>query len=235
MLNHAGSESALCLLAAGLPLGYHPPSMAGGRWICGAALAAAALAAAGPARAAAEEKGVRVSVRIVERESGTEARWGATGQLLVDHGAEERGISPSAQLLYVPAGGRGEIRIARSIPFVGWFLRRAQDAGMAEPDAEWRDVAAALEVEALPPGEDGEARVALTPELSFTQGRGRRRAAFASARLELALPAGTEVRLAPAPGQEEFYGRLLAAYDPQRRVRPVDLVLRALPPGDGGP
>ena len=38
---------------------------------------------------------------------------------------------------------------------------------------------------------------------------------------------GTEVRFAPPAALEAFYSRLLAGYDPLRRVWPVDLVLRA--------
>ena len=189
--------------------------------------------------AEAQPRGVLLEVRILDRASGAAAGWGATGQVLLPDAAPEgerqAAVSPTTQELFVPAGGRGEIRLGRAIPYVDWFLRRARAAGLAEPDAEWRDVEALLGVEVLVPAGDGAARLALTPELGFSLGRSRLRAAFASARLEIFLPPGEEVRLAPGPGQEEFYARLLVGYDPLRRVRPIDLVLRAAPAGSEEP
>jgi hypothetical protein len=217
----------------------------------GARLAAVLLAAglaAVPQAAPAQSEGVLVQVRILDRESGAAAGWGATGQVLLPAagpagerpglpGLEERptAVAPTDQELFVPAGGRGEIRLGRAIPYAGWFLRRARAAGLAAPEDDWRDVEAFVGVEALPPGPDGAAHLALTPELAYSQGRTRRRAAFAAARVAVTLPPGAEVRLAPGPGQEDFYARLLAGYGPLRRVRPIDLVLRAVPAAEEEP
>ena len=50
------------------------------------------------------------------------------------------------------------------------------------------------------------------------------------------LTPGAEVRFAPTAALEAFYSRLLAGYDPLRRVWPVDLILRAdLVDAESGP
>jgi hypothetical protein len=216
-------------------------------------LAALLLAAAAllphPARAgedAPAEPGVLVEARFVDPASGLEAEWGATGQILVApqagdpalahwRGARALATSPSRQSVTLAPGGRATIRVGREIPFSGWFLRLGRQAGQVEPGAEWREVESTFEVELAAAGTDGSVRLLLTPELAYLQGRTRRSVAFHDLRAEVLLGAGREARLAPAPTQGEFYRRFLAGYDPLRRVRGVDLLLRAVPPPPAPP
>lgn len=181
---------------------------------------------------------VRVEARLVDRESGREAAWGATGQILLPLVSGEGalanriGVRPGAtadprQSVVVVAGGRATIRIGRQIPFAGWILRYGQQRGYLEDVAEWREVESALEVEASAASHDGAVHLALTPAFVSLQGKTRRSVAYPDLRCEAVLAAGDEGRLKVAPGQEEFYRHLLAGYDALRRVRPVDLVLRA--------
>ena len=213
----------------------------------GAAVAAAILATlalvarAEPARAQGPEaKPMRIEARFVDRASGLEAVWGATGQILVptapaDPAAARWGqpravaSSPSRQSVTLDTGGRGLIRVGREIPFAGWFLRHGLRCGLLEEKTEWRDVESALEIEVGPAAADGTLRLSLTPEFGFAQGRARRSVAFPAERAEVLLAPGAEARFAPPPGLEGFYRRLLAGYDPLRRVWSVDMVLRAEP------
>lgn len=200
--------------------------------------AGAPLHAQEPPPSGPEARAVRVEARFVDRAGGQDAPWGATGQILVPAAPADPAVarwgearalasSPSRQGVTLEPGGRGLIRVGRGIPFAGWFLRHGQACGLLEEKTEWRDVESAFEVELGPPAADGSLRLVLTPEFGFAQGRARRSVPFPAERVEVLLAPGAEARLAPPAGLEAFYRRLLAGYDPLRRVWSVDMVLRA--------
>jgi hypothetical protein len=193
-----------------------------------------------PESAAAAGVPMIIEAQFVNQANGLEAGWGATGQILVPLPAADPALqrwrqaravatSPSRQSVTLTPGSRGLIRVGREIPFAGWFLRHGTSCGWLEEGAEWREVESALEVETSPPAADGTVRLAFTPEFSFLAGRTRRTVAFPGERVEIVLAPGAEARFVPGTAREAFYGRLLAGYDPLRRVWPVDLVLRADP------
>lgn len=207
-----------------------------------AAVAFALLALAAPGRA--QERGagggpvVLLEARFVDRATGLEAEWGATGQLLLPppatdpalahwRGARAVATTPSRQSVAVAAGGTGALRVGREVPFAGWLFRSGARAGLLDRGAEWREVESLLAVEVLAVEPGGTVRLALTPEFGYLHGRLRRSAVFTPLRVEILLAGGEEAALRGGPGQREFYERLLAGYDPLRRVRPVDLLLRA--------
>ena len=201
-------------------------------------LAGGLAARAQPQEPAAAAGGlVRVEARFVDRASGAEAGWGATGQILVPaqpgdpallrwRQARSVATSLSRQSVTLAQGGRGLIRVGREIPFAGWFLRHGTRCGWLEEGTEWREVESALEVEAWSQAADGTVRLVLAPEFSYLSGRSRRIVSFLGERTEIVVTPGTEVRFAPGAALESFYGRLLSGYDPLRRVWPVDLLLR---------
>jgi len=181
---------------------------------------------------------VRIEAHFVDRASGAEAGWGATGQILIPQQPGDPALlrwrqaravatSLSRQSVTLARGGQGLIRVGREIPFAGWFLRHGNRCGWLEVGTEWREVESALEVEAWLHAADGTVRLAIAPEFSYLTGRSRRSVSFPDERTEIVMTPGTEVRFAPAAAFEAFYSRLLAGYDPLRRVWPVDLVLRA--------
>lgn len=191
-----------------------------------------------PEPAVAQAGLVRIEARFVDRAGGVEAGWGATGQILVPpqpgdpallrwRQARAVATSLSRQSVTLAPGGRGLIRVGREIPFAGWFLRHGTRCGWLEAGTEWREVESALEVEAWSLAVDGTVHLVVTPEFSYLAGRSRRSVSFPDARTEIVVTPGTEVRFAPAAALEAFYSRLLAGYDPLRRVWPVDLILRA--------
>ena len=181
---------------------------------------------------------VRIEARFVDRASGTEAGWGATGQILVPpqpgdpallrwRQARAVATSLSRQSVTLARGGRGLIRVGREIPFAGWFLRHGTRCGWLEAGTDWREVESALEVVALSQAADGSVRLVIVPEFSYLTGRTRRSVAFPDESTEVVVTPGAEIRFAPPAALAAFYSRLLAGYDPLRRVWPVDLVLRA--------
>ena len=110
---------------------------------------------------------VRIEARLLDTGSGLEAGWGATGQILValppsdpalQRWRQDRTVatSPARQNLTLAPGGKGLIRVGRGIPFAGWFLRHGTRCGWIEEGTQWREVEAALEVEASPAA-DGKA------------------------------------------------------------------------------
>ncbi|HWR98581.1 MAG TPA: hypothetical protein VN317_09200 [Candidatus Methanoperedens sp.] len=218
------------------------------RYAAAAVVAAIALApalAGGPApvpaqampAAPAERRLVRIEARFVDGAGGQEAPWGATGQILVPVAPADSAVarwgqaravasSTSQQSVTLAAGGRGLIRVGREIPFAGWFLRQGLRCGQLEERTEWRDVESAFEIEAGAAA-DGTVRLLLTPEFGYAQGRARRTVSFPAERVEVLLVPGAETRLAPPAERRGFYRRLLAGYDPLRRVWSVEMLLRA--------
>jgi len=180
---------------------------------------------------------VRIEARFVDRTSGAEAGWGATGQILVPAQPGDPALlrwrrtrvlatSRSRQSLTLAGGRRGLIRVGREIPFAGWFLLYGTRCGRLEAGSEWREVESALEVAAVSQAADGTVHLEIAPEFSYLKGRTRRSVSFPDERIEIVVTPGTEFRFAPPTALEAFYRRLLAGYDPLRRVWPVDLVLR---------
>jgi hypothetical protein len=204
------------------------------------AVAVPAARAQSSGQGASPPSGIRIEARFVDRVSGLEAGWGATGQILLPpspgdpalqrwRDARTVAVSSSRQSLTLEPGGRGLVRVGREIPFAGWILRHGIRCGLVEEDASWREVESALEIELESPAgsADGSVRIAVTPEFSYLQGRTRRTVAFGGERVEIVLPPGGETRFVPPPSREPLYSRLLAGYDPLRRVGAVELVLRA--------
>lgn len=196
------------------------------------------MGAQGSATLPGDGRQVRIEARFVDRASGREVSWGATGQILVSPWPGDPALErlqqvrvvaalPTRQSLTLDPGERGLIRVGRGIPFSSWLYRYGVGCGLVEDGAEWREVESALEVEAAPPAADGSVRLFVTPEFGYQQGRTRHEVAYTDLRTGVLVPSGGEARLAAAGRLEQFYRRFLAGYDPLRRVWPVDLVLRA--------
>ena len=120
--------------------------------------AAPAVRAQSPAAAAVPMSAVRIEARFVDRATGLEAGWGATGQILlppspgdaaVQRWSETRtvAVSSSQQTLTLEPGGRGLVRVGREIPFAGWLQRHGNRCGWIEEETAWREVESTLEIE----------------------------------------------------------------------------------------
>lgn len=181
-----------------------------------------------------------IEARFLDRASGLDAGWGATGQILIppnfsdpamQRWRPERSlaVTPSRQSLTLAPGERGLLRVGREIPFAGWFLQHGVKCGWLDAKSDWREVASTLEIESVAPSAAGGVRLAFTPEFTYHDGRARRTVVFPGERAEIVLVPGVEARFVPVGQLQAFYGRLLAGYDPLRRVWPVELLLRVHP------
>lgn len=179
----------------------------------------------------------RVEARFVDRGSGSEAVWDATGQILIPAASGDNALASwrgtrvvsttaSRQAVTVPPGGSVALRVGGGVPFAGWLHRFGRARGYLDTEKEWREVETTLVVEAESRPGDGGVRLALTPAFGYAAGRTRRLAAYAGQRVEVVVREGAVVRLPVPAADEEFFRHFLAGYDLVRRVRPVDLVLR---------
>lgn len=190
---------------------------------------------------------VRVEARIVDHETGEEAWVSASGQLLLtvpelagrsdivfEVGGERIGKKrSSSQFVVVASGAEASIAVGREIPYQQWFVLYGKRHGVAAAEVKWKEVGSRLAV--FPTVIDGgrKVRLRVMPEISYRKGRKREEIVFSGAATELTLADGEEVRIGGSEENEEFYRRFLAGYDRQRRVRRVDIFVRAKVLADG--
>ena len=193
---------------------------------------------------------IRVESRIVDRETGREAGVGAAGQLLLDFPEPsaggnvffrlESGTSSSSgsatQFVVVSSGGEAAIGVGKAIPYEQWFLAHGRQEGLLARETGWREVGSRLAVQPTAVAGGSKVRLRVVPELEYLPDgggpRGKRKerirtVAFAGAATELVIDSGQEVRIGGSEEAAEFYDRFLVGYDRQRRVRTVDIFLRA--------
>jgi hypothetical protein len=193
---------------------------------------------------------VRVETRIVDHETGEEAGVSASGQLLLtvpDFGVRSDVVfdvdsaraakrRSSKQFIVVASGREASIAVGQEIPYQRWFLRYGKEHGVVEAEVKWKEVGSRLAV--LPTVIDGgrKVRLRVVPEISYRKGKRREEIAFAGAATELVLAEGEERPIGGSEENEEFYRRFFSGYDRQRRVRRVDIFVRAkiLTDGAGG-
>jgi hypothetical protein len=193
---------------------------------------------------------VSVEVRIVDHETGEEAGVSASGQLLLtvpelggradivfDVDSENVGTRRSSKQFVVVASGReASIAVGREIPYQRWFVLYGIDQGVVAAEVKWKEVGSRLAV--FPTVIDGgrKVRLRVVPGISYRKGKKREEIVFAGAATELVLSEGEELRIGGSEENEEFYRRFFSGYDRQRRVRRVDIFVRArvLPDGAGG-
>jgi len=190
---------------------------------------------------------VRIETRITDRETGGAAELGASGQLvaaLPDGSAagsvfftvDDRKTSRSRkaeQFVVVSSGGEAYISVGREVPYSRWFAGYGSELGLVAADIDWKEVGSRLAVR--PTVIDGGRRIRLqvVPELDYLVGgtgkkKGKRREiSFVGAATEVVAASGEEIRIGGGEEKEEFYSRFLVGYDRQRRVRSVDVFVRA--------
>jgi type II secretory pathway component GspD/PulD (secretin) len=190
---------------------------------------------------------VRVETRITDRETGGAAELSASGQLvayLPDGSAEgsvfftvdDKKTSRSRkaeQLVVVSSGGEASISVGRQIPYPGWFAVYGSRLGLVAADIDWKEVGSRLAVRPTVIDGGKKVRLQVVPELDYLVGgtgrkKGKRREiSFVGEATEVVTASGEEMRIGGNEESEEFYSRLLVGYDRQRRVRSVDVFVRA--------
>jgi type II secretory pathway component GspD/PulD (secretin) len=195
---------------------------------------------------------VKVESRIVDRESGQEGEFSSTGQLIltfpgpsatgtVHFNVDHRQVSKSRvarQFVVVVSGAEASIAVGREIPFQRWLYDYCERRGLITRTVEWKEVGSRLLVRPTVVDGGRKVRLHVVPELEYFTGSGRRKKrqaiAFIGIATEVVVPAGEEVRIGGSEENDEFYSRFLVGYDRQRRVREVDIYVRATVLGSGG-
>ena len=100
---------------------------------------------------------VRIGAGRFPPESGVAVRGNAS---------RSRSRDQTRQELLVMSGGRGEIVVAKEIPYVDWFQTWGQGYGLWQPGIQWKEVGARMVVEPTILDDDT-IRVRLTPAFSY--------------------------------------------------------------------
>jgi type II secretory pathway component GspD/PulD (secretin) len=192
---------------------------------------------------------LRIETRIVDRETGEEVLVDASGQLIIRSPRRRSGASvyfeahqkkseknrTSRQFIVVASGGEASISLGKEIPYQDWLFTYGRRHGIIAGETVWRQVGSRLSVRPRAIDEGRAVRLNVVPEFEYTLGGGGNKKKnprmktilFTAAATELVVPMGEEVLIGGSEEQNDFYSRLLVGYDRQRRVRRVDIYLRA--------
>ena len=188
---------------------------------------------------------VKVESRIVDSETGEAAQVGASGQLFLSYppllgsasayfDVERKRVSAarsSAAFVVVASGAEASVAVGKEIPYQDWFLSHGRRDGIFSSGTVWKEVGSRLSVRPTVIDGGRKVRLRVVPEFDYNPGNGRkgknRRVAFAGVATEMVVGNGEEVRVGGGDSNEEFYSRFLVGYDRQRKVRNVDVYIRA--------
>jgi type II secretory pathway component GspD/PulD (secretin) len=192
---------------------------------------------------------LRIETRIVDRETGEEVHVDVSGQLIIPSPRRRSGASvyfeadgkeseksrTSRQFIVVASGGEASISLGKEIPYQKWLFTYGRRHGIIAGETVWRQVGSRLSVRPRAIDEGRAVRLNVVPEFEYTLGGGGKKkknpgmktTLFTAAATELVVPMGEEVLIGGSEEQNDFYSRLLVGYDRQRRVRRVDIYLRA--------
>jgi type II secretory pathway component GspD/PulD (secretin) len=192
---------------------------------------------------------LRIETRIVDRETGEDALVDLSGQLIIRYPRQRSGAAvyfeadhkkaeknrTSRQFVVVASGGEASIFLGKEIPYQKWLFTYGRRHGIIAGETVWRQVGSRLSVRPTAIDEGRAVRLSIVPEFDYTLGGGgkkkkkpgRKTVLFTTAATELVVPVGEEVLIGGSEEQNDFYSRLLVGYDGQRRVRRVDIYLRA--------
>jgi len=193
---------------------------------------------------------LRVEVRIVDRETGEDAQVDVSGQLIIQSPRQRSGASvyfdadskdskknrTSRQFVVVASGGEASISLGKEIPYQKWLFTYGRRHGIIASETVWQQVGSRLSVRPTVIDGGRAIRLRIVPEFDYSlDGGGKKRrkpgkktVLFAAAATELVIQVGEEVLIGGSEEQNDFYSRLLVGYDRQRRVRRVDIYLRAI-------
>jgi type II secretory pathway component GspD/PulD (secretin) len=192
---------------------------------------------------------LRVETRIVDRETGEDVQVDVSGQLIIRSPRQRSGASvyfeadskdsertsTSRQFVVVASGGEASISLGKEIPYQKWLFTYGRRHGIIASETVWQQVGSRLSVRPTVIDGGRAIRLRIVPEFDYTLGGGgkkkkkpgKKTVLFAAAATELVVPVGEEVLIGGSEEQNDFYSRLLVGYDRQRRVRRVDIYLRA--------
>jgi len=147
---------------------------------------------------------VRIGAGHFPPESGVAVRGTAS---------RSRSHDQTRQELLVMSGGRGEIVVAKELPYVDWFQVWGQGYGLWQPGIRWKEVGARMVVEPVVVNEDT-IRVRLTPEFSYLVDGRSLTTEVTQLSTEVMAKDGQELDLGGVPfSDKQFLEKFLVGFD----------------------
>jgi len=211
---------------------------------------AAALALLAPAASALGQDALPRNIRIVvtgtsERtahQQGVEAAGaGRVGDVRVGAGrfppesgvvvrgtaSRSRARDETRQELLVMSGGRGEIVVAKEVPYADWFQVWGQGNGLWQPGIQWKEVGARMVVEPVVVN-DHTLRVRLTPAFSYLVDGRSLTTSVTQLSTEVMAREGQEIDLGGVPfSDRQFLDKFLVGFDESGETVQAHITLKA--------
>lgn len=211
---------------------------------------AAALALLAPVAAAFGQDALPRNVRIVvtgtsehtASQQGVEAAGaGRVGDVRIGAGrfppesgvvvrgtaSRSRARDETRQELLVMSGGRGEIVVAKQIPYADWFQVWGQGNGLWQPGIQWKEVGARMLVEPVILNDDT-LRVRLTPAFTYLLDGRSLTTAVTQLSTEVVAREGQEIDLGGVPfSDRQFLEKFLVGFDQSGETVQSRITLKA--------
>jgi hypothetical protein len=161
---------------------------------------------------------VRIGAGRFPPESGVAVRGSASRTSSRDETRQE---------LLVMSGGRGEIIVAREIPYADWFQAWGQGHGLWQPGIQWKEVGARMLVEPVIVTDDT-LRVRLTPSFSYLLDGRSLTTAVTQLSTEVMAREGQEIDLGGVPfSDRQFLEKFLVGVNEYGETVETRITLKA--------
>jgi type II/III secretion system protein len=161
---------------------------------------------------------VRIGAGRFPPESGVVVRGTAS---------RSRSHDQTRQELLVMSGGRGEIVVAKELPYVAWFQDWGQSNGLWQPGIQWKEVGARMVVEPIVVNDDT-LRVRLTPAFSYLVDGRSLTTSVTQLSTEVIAREGQEIDLGGVPfSDRQFLEKFLVGFDESGETVQARITLKA--------
>lgn len=161
---------------------------------------------------------VRIGAGRFPPESGVVVRGTAS---------RSRSRDETRQELLVMSGGRGEIVVAKEVPYVDWFQVWGQGYGLWQSGLRWKEVGARMLVEPVILDDDT-LRVRLTPAFSYLLDGRSLTTAVTQLTTEVVVREGQEIDLGGIPfSDRQFLEKFLVGFDEAGETVQTRITLKA--------
>jgi hypothetical protein len=141
--------------------------------------------------------------------------------------SRSRSRDETRQELLVMSGGRGEIVVAREIPYADWFQVWGQGHGLWQPGIQWKEVGARMLVEPVIVTDDT-LRVRLTPSFSYLLDGRSLTTAVTQLSTEVMAREGQEIDLGGVPfSDRQFLEKFLVGVNEYGETVQTRITLKA--------
>jgi hypothetical protein len=124
------------------------------------------------------------------------------------------------------SGGRGEIVVAKEVPYADWFQVWGQGYGLWQPAIRWKEVGARMVVEPVVLNEDT-LRVRLTPAFSYLVDGRSLTTAVTQLSTEVVAREGQEIDLGGVPfSDRQFLEKFLVGFNESGETAQARITLK---------